>query len=181
MNENKYQKEYSMKFSSVFAYLILFYVFTAMLTAIYNKVWDTDNSLLVNKRLFFLFSLIIGIIVHELIHGIFAAIFSPNGFKNIKFGFSFRSFIAYCSIKENMKVKHFKVIAIMPFIILGALPLFISFIYGYDILFDFGIILSLGSIGDLIMFIWLCNEKNNYWVKNEKFNPKRLEIVVFEK
>jgi hypothetical protein len=42
------------------------------------------------------------------------------------------------------------------------------------------IILSAGSIGDLIIFSWLCKEKNNYWVKDSD-DTKKLEIIVFEK
>jgi uncharacterized membrane protein YfhO len=149
-----------------------------VITLLFNKIWNIDNFPI--NRWLFLPILIICTFIHELIHGMFAAIFSPNGFENIKFGFSLRSFIAYCSINEDMQVKHYKTVAIMPFIILGILPVIISFFYGWKILLNVGIILSVGSIGDLIMFYWLCKENNNYWVKDSN-NTKDLEIIVFEK
>ncbi|MDR2292830.1 MAG: DUF3267 domain-containing protein [Prevotellaceae bacterium] len=184
MSEPKYTKEYSIKLKVIYSYMLLLYIPAAVITILFKNIWRINtlslNILSLNERILFLLLIIVGVIIHELIHGIFAAIFSSNRFKNIKFGFSIRSFVAYCNINEIMKVKYFKVIAIMPFIILGILPIIISLFFGCKTLFDFGILLSIGSIGDLIMFNWLCKEKNNYWVK-ESDNAKKLEIVVFEK
>jgi hypothetical protein len=120
-----------------------------------------------------------GIIIHELIHGIFAAVYSPNGFKNVKFGFSLKSLIAYCYLDELMKVKHFKIVSIMPFIILGIIPLIFGIIIKHAFIIKFGILFSVGSIGDLIVFYWLCKENNNYMVKDTG-TTKKLEIIVFE-
>jgi hypothetical protein len=68
----------------------------------------------------------------------------------------------------------------MPFIILSVIPCIICFIYGLKSVLDIAIIHAAASIGDLIVFIWLYNERNNYWVKDSN-NTKKLEIVVFEK
>ena len=179
INTQKYQKTYSMKFGTVLVYLVLFYIFMEIVSVIYAHLWNTGNVLPVNDRLFFIVTVFIGIIIHELIHAVCAAIFSPNGFKNIKIGLSLKSFVAYCNINEDLKIKHYKIITIMPFIILGILPVVISFFEGRNVFFHFGRILSIGSIGDLILFYWLCKEKNNYWVKDTE-GTKKLEIIVFE-
>ena len=166
-----------MKLSAVFIYCFILYLF---LMLIYEILLRTLHLEMTVPFYFRMIIYIFGIVTHELIHGIFAAMFSPDGFKNIKFGFSFKSFIAYCNINENMKVKHFKIVAIMPFIILGIISFIFGIIIKHAFIIKFGILFSVGSIGDLIMFIWLCNEKNNYWIKDTG-TTKKLEIIVFEK
>ena len=178
MSIQKYQKTYSMKISHVYTYIFLLYMMAGAVTFIFEKIWVSD-SLIIKHNWLFLVLLVLAVLLHEIIHAVFAAIFSPNGFKNIKIGLSLKSVIAYCSINENMKVINFKLVAIAPFIILGIIPLIVSFIYGWKVIFNISIILSLGSIGDLILFYWLCKEKNNYWVKDTG-GTKKLEIIVFE-
>ncbi|MDR2650794.1 MAG: DUF3267 domain-containing protein [Prevotellaceae bacterium] len=178
MDKPKYKKEYNMKLVTVFLYMILLYFLMGIITLFFNKIWSIDNYPI--NRWLFLPLLVVCTFIHELIHGIFAAIYSPNRFKNIKFGFKLKSLIAYCSINEDMQVKYSKVVIIMPFIVLSLVPFIICFIYGLKSILNIAIIHAAASIGDLIMFIWLCNEENDYWVKNEKINPKKLEMIVFE-
>ena len=74
---------------------------------------------------------------------------------------------------------HFKLVVIIPFIILGIIPAIVSFIYDCKMVFAPSIIISLVTIGDLILFCRLCREKNNYLLK-ETGGKEKLEIVVFE-
>jgi hypothetical protein len=178
MDKPKYTKKHSMKLITVFLCMILLYISMGIITFLFNKTWNIDNFPI--SRWLFLPVLVICTFIHELIHGIFASIYSPNRFKNIKFGFSFKSLISYCNINEDIQVKYYKIIVIMPFIILSVIPCIICFIYGLKSVLDIAIIHAAASIGDLITFIWLYNERNNYWVKDSN-NTKKLEIVVFEK
>jgi hypothetical protein len=178
MDELKYEKTYNIKISSMLVQGFLLYLFSMVIFEMLLSVFHLEKT---SIPFYFRIGIyILGIIAHELIHGVFAAIYSPNGFKNIKFGVLPKSFIAYCYLDEIMKIKHFKIVVIMPFIILGIIPFFLGIIIMHEFIIKFGIILSVGSIGDLIMFYWLCKEKNNYWVKDSN-NTKKLEIVVFEK
>ncbi len=74
--------------------------------------------------------MIIGIVIHELIHGVLWANYAKKGFKSIKFGIIMKMLTPYCHCKEPLKVKHYIVGAIMPAIILGIIPAIISIIIG---------------------------------------------------
>jgi hypothetical protein len=100
-----------------------------------------------------------GIILHELIHGIFFVIYSKNKWKSIKFGFVLKKGVAYCTCLEPIKIKHFIVAGIMPGILLGILPAIISEIIGNLPLLFIGIVFTMGAIGDLyIIFSRLIHE-----------------------
>jgi len=104
-----------------------------------------------------------GIIFHELIHGIFFAMFSKNKFKSVKFGIMPKEklFSPYCHCKEIIKVNHYKIAAIMPLIILGLIPAGISLIIGNFLLLWFGIIFISAGCGDLLMVMKMIKEKSD--------------------
>jgi len=76
------------------------------------------------------FVIIVGVIFHELIHGIFYVRNSKNGFKSIKFGMVVEKFYAYCESKEIIRTKQFIVGLVMPMFLLGITSAIISIIIG---------------------------------------------------
>ena len=107
-----------------------------------------------SSRFWFLPFLIGGIILHELIHGIFFAMFAKEGFKSIKFGImpASKLFTPYCHCKEPLKLNHYRLAAIMPLIILGIIPTIISICIGSLFLFALGIIFITAAGGDILLF-----------------------------
>ncbi|NRT15820.1 hypothetical protein HNP99_002180 [Flavobacterium sp. 28A] len=106
-------------------------------------------------------TLTIGIILHELIHGITWAKFTKDGFKSIKFGVLWRFLTPYCHCKEPLLVKHYIIGGIMPTIILGVLPVIISFITGNILFLIFGIFFTMAAFGDFIILFRLIKENKN--------------------
>ena len=102
----------------------------------------------------FWLALIGGIILHELIHGSFWAIFTKEGFKSIKFGImpASKLFSPYCHCKEPLKLNHYRLGAIMPLMILGIIPTIISICIGSLFLFALGIIFITAAGGDILLF-----------------------------
>jgi hypothetical protein len=111
------------------------------------------------KTLKILTYLIIGAILHEFIHGVFWAIYLKNGFRSIRFGIMWKYLTPYCHSKEPMKLKHYRLGAIMPCIILGIIPAAISLFLGDIGLLAFGVFFTVAAGGDILM-IWLLREKN---------------------
>ncbi len=91
---------------------------------------------------------IIGIIIHELIHGIFFAMYARKGFKSVKFGILWKMLTPYCHCKEPLKIRHYIIALLAPFIILGIIPGIISLFTGNLILLLFGIVFSGAAAGD---------------------------------
>jgi hypothetical protein len=71
---------------------------------------------------------ILGVCLHEFIHGITWALFAKNGMKSIKFGIMASSLTPYCHCTEILKSSHYKAGAIMPAIITGLIPSILSII-----------------------------------------------------
>ncbi|MFV0581955.1 MAG: DUF3267 domain-containing protein [Parabacteroides gordonii] len=98
---------------------------------------------------------ILGIVVHELIHGIFIAIFSKNGFKDVHFGISTNEIIApYCEFREDLNIWKFRICAIMPTIILGFTPIILGFIIHDFIYLLGGCLFIIAGAGDFYL-LWI--------------------------
>lgn len=119
---------------------------------------------------------ILGIIVHELIHGITWAIFADKGFKSIKFGVMWKMLTPYCHCKEPLLIKQYLLGAIMPAIILGVIPAVISMFTGSIALLVFGAFFTLAAGGDFIMVNLLRNEKMNDLVQD---HPSEMGCYIY--
>ena len=117
--------------------------------------------------LFFLM-MVVGIVLHEFIHGLTWAIFIKERFRAIRFGVMKKYLTPYCHCKVPMKVKHYVIGAIMPAIILGILPLIIAFINGSIFTFLLGLYFTVAASGDFLIVYYLRNENCNDYVKDHE-------------
>ena len=122
--------------------------------------------------------LIIGIIAHELIHGIVWAIFAKKGFKSIKFGVLWKMITPYCHCKEPLKVKHYIMGAIAPAIILGVIPAIVSLFTGNIWLLFGGMFFTLAACGDFLIINLLRKEKSDDYVKD---HPSEVGCFIYRK
>lgn len=122
--------------------------------------------------------MIIGIILHELIHGITWAIFAKNGFKSIKFGILWKMLTPYCHCKEPLKVKHYMIGAIMPAIILGQIPSIIAIIIGNSWLLVFGMFFSVAAGGDFLIVNLISKENKDDLVQD---HPSEAGCFIYRK
>ena len=128
-------------------------------------IWDYKTLAEGHKSFmnYFLPILIIGIIVHELLHGISWGYFTPKGWKAIKFGFKWKYLMPYCHCKEPLKVKHYRIGAAMPLIILGILPSLIAIVTGSGFLLSFGVFFTFAAGGDVVVLYMLRKfDKDDY-------------------
>ena len=105
-----------------------------------------------------LFFIVLGIVLHELIHGLTFLPFCKNGFKSIKFGFLKQYLTPYCHCKEALKLKYYRIGVLMPAIILGFLPSVWAIVTGNFYLLCFGIFFIMGAAGDFMILMILKNE-----------------------
>jgi len=99
-------------------------------------------------------ALLAGIVLHESIHGIVMAAFSKNGWKSVSFGFNVRAFAPYAHCKEPLSPNAYRLAIIMPGILLGDVPVLISWFTGNILFLFFGILFTLAATGDIII-LWL--------------------------
>ena len=107
----------------------------------------------------FLAITIVSVIIHELIHGYFFAKFNHSGWKTVRFGFNKELLAPYATCQEPVKIKHFRIIAAMPTIILGIIPLLISLYVNNFLLFFYAAFMIVSGIGDILV-LWVVRKLN---------------------
>lgn len=115
--------------------------------------------------------LLIGIIIHEFLHGITWAKYAKNGFRSIKFGIMWKKLTPYCHCKEPLLVKHYLWGAIMPAIILGFIPAIAAIIFGIYQLLAFAMVFTIAAGGDFIIIYLLRKEDKNSLVQDHPSEP----------
>jgi hypothetical protein len=120
-------------------------------------------------------SIVLSIVVHELIHGIVFAIYAPNGFRSVSFGFNVKLGAFYCHCDQPVRVKHYRRAGIAPLIILGLVPLRFGFVTGVAWFKTFGLILTIGGFGDLLVYFKLLKLKKNRFILD---HPDKLGFIL---
>ena len=152
---------------------------------LWNSEWNTHEMIkyisennIVNIVWKGLFIFIIGIVVHELIHGIVWSKFAKNGFKSIKFGVLWKMLTPYCHCTELLKVKHYIWGAITPAIILGFIPAVIAMFTGNIWILTFGMIFTMAACGDFLIINLLRKENPNNYVED---HPSEAGCFIYRK
>lgn len=139
---------------------------------------DNHNLGIWGNAISILLVMTIGIVAHELIHGITWARYTKNGFKSITFGVLWKMLTPYCHCSEPLKVKHYITGAIMPAIILGFLPFIYSLFTGNGLWLLFGIFFTMAAVGDLMIVNLVRKEDMNSLVLD---HPSEVGCYVFRK
>ena len=103
--------------------------------------------------------LLIGIITHELLHGLGWSFYAKKGWKSIKFGVAWKSLTPYCHCDESLPVRVYRFGSVLPAIVLGFIPSIIAMITGNIGLMIFGFFFSFAAGGDFLILWLIRNEK----------------------
>lgn len=120
-------------------------------------------------------SIVLAILAHELIHGIIFALYAPKGFRSVTFGFNANIGAFYCHCKEPVRVKHYRRAGIAPLIILGLIPLATGYLTGIPWFKTFGLLLTIGGFGDLLVYIKLMKFGKNRFILD---HPDKLGFIL---
>lgn len=113
---------------------------------------------------------LLGVVLHELIHGITWAIFGHKPFSAIKFGFQWKTFTPYAHLKEPVDVSAYRIGAVMPGSILGILTYILSLLLGDGNLFWFSLVHTAASGGDWLILWVIRNVKTGMQVEDHPTN-----------
>lgn len=110
----------------------------------------------------FFFIQLLGIIIHEIIHGLFSIYFTKD-VKAIKFGFIPKYLIFYCHCNKPLYVNNYIVMVIAPFLLMGIIPFFLGIMFYNFYAILFGFIFTIIGVGDLyIVYLVLSNYKKKF-------------------
>ena len=161
-------------------YLVLFiFIFAGP----YYLIWgfqlpDLDSDYLILKAFTPLLILLVGIAVHELIHGVFFALFASKGWQSIKFGILWKMLTPYCHCKEPLKIKHYNIALLAPLLILGFIPAIIGLIIGNILILFLGIVFSATAAGDIMIYLLIRKENPDHYVQD---HPSEAGYYIFRK
>jgi len=133
-----------------------------------------------NELLFFV-AMFVGIVVHELIHGITWASFAEKGWKSIEFGIIWKYATPYCTCNEPMKKRPMLLAAIMPTIVLGLLPAVSAIVFAQSFLLLFSIIMIIGGGGDMLIIGNILKYHSKAGELLYLDHPYEVGTIVFEK
>ncbi len=148
----------------------------------FSLIWGWDAFKLgginfITKSISFFTTLLIGIILHEGIHGLFWAIYCTNGIKSIKFGFKWEYLTPFAHCKENLTVNQYKLGAAMPGILLGFLPSILAIIIGNAWLLFAGILFTGAAGGDILILLKLRKYDSKFLMKD---HPDEIGFMVLK-
>ncbi len=116
----------------------------------FGDAWRTisDNLLLA------LAILAVGVVVHEIIHGLAWRIFGKKPREAITYGFQLKTLTPYAHCTEPMAASAYRLGAAMPGLTLGIIPWLTSLVTGDGPMLLFGLVFTLAALGDA-MILWL--------------------------
>lgn len=135
----------------------------------------------IKESVIFLTTLLVLIVVHELIHGAFWAIFAKNHLKSIEFGFMAQYLTPYCCCKEVLTKGQYIIGGIMPTVILGLIPAVVAIFTGSWLVFLIGCIMILSGGGDMTIILKLIMYRSQKQEVLYMDHPYECGLVVFER
>lgn len=139
---------YMLPFALLFIVLYCLYngVFSKQIDFKSFSIWAFELRLLL-----VIVGMVICMVAHELIHGLFFGIFAKNGWKSVSFGFNKAAFAPYCTTKETLTKKQYIIAAVMPTIVLGFALGAVAIFIGNVWFFAVTVVMVFGGGGDFIM------------------------------
>jgi hypothetical protein len=176
MSENKRDLSISMErangivlFTSIPVAIVQYVIFNWMHgSERMTPTWNVTVLLLV---------VLLGIVLHELIHGITWAVFGRKPFSAISFGFQWKTLTPYAHLKEPVEVNAYRLGAFMPGFVLGILVYLLGLALGNGDLFWFGLIHTAAAGGDWLVLWMIRNVKRGQLVED---HPTQAGCYVIE-
>ncbi|CAN5766791.1 hypothetical protein BH23ACT11_BH23ACT11_14090 [soil metagenome] len=130
---------------------------TALLALIYAAFWNADSLFVLDSQAAWLVALglvVVGVLVHEALHGLSAAYFSGKPLETIKFGFQLKTLTPYAHIREPILARAYRLGTAAPGVVLGLVPSVIGLISGSGSAMLFGLFFTFAAGGDALI-LWL--------------------------
>jgi len=125
----------------------------------YGLIWGGDHFFAGFDQFFgrfwlFLLVFLVGIVIHEALHGLTWMIAGRKPLSAMKFGVQWKVLTPYAHSTEPMPAWAYRLGTIMPGLVLGFLPLLIGLIGGSGWVFFVGVVFTLAAGGDFLI-LWL--------------------------
>lgn len=152
-----------------------------LLALIFSAVWDLGSFLVGTYRFLALPSvvpaLLIGVPLHEFLHALGWVYFGKKSFKEIKFGFQWKTITPYAHLTVPVSAWGYRMGTVLPGLVLGLLPYLAGLISGNGWLGALGLFFIFAAGGDLLA-LWIIRKVKNQTVVID--HPSQVGCLVLE-
>lgn len=124
-----------------------------------------------------LFCLLIGVIVHELIHGFTWSLLGGHPHRAIRYGIQWRTLTPFAHCTMPLPARTYRVGALLPGLLLGVVPVLAGIDKGNSTLFVFGLLFTAAAGGDFLI-VWLL--RGVHPASRLEDHPTRAGCIVLE-
>lgn len=128
-----------------------------------------------SHQMLLLLILILGIVLHEGLHGLTWGVFAKKGLKSIRFGIKWTYLTPYCHCNEPLKRNHYLLGGIMPGLVLGLFPVIVALIFGYGWVLLLGIFFIGAAGGDIMVLFKLIKVDKRHFIQD---HPNEIGFLV---
>jgi hypothetical protein len=158
---NKFEivdKTFSLKKANIIGSLLVIPMFIVFFQ-IYLSIYPNGN--LTPNLVYIFICLILGILLHEFVHGFVWHLYCQEKWKNIKFGFDKKTLSPYTNCNEILPIANYRLGTICPLLITGVLPYIIGLVLNNATMVHVGILLICAAIGDIMILLTIFKEKES--------------------
>lgn len=131
----------------------------------------------IRVSLWTLVAFLIGIVIHELIHGLVWSFFCKDGLHSIHFGFQLKTLTPYCHCAQPLNKGGYIAGTLAPAMVLGLMPVLLSLVFSSVNLMLFGAMNLAAAVGDFAIVLLLAPQREVLVVDH----PTDPGLVAFSK
>lgn len=122
---------------------ILFFVISIFLYG-----GEVHFSITLQDLLFFILLIVVGIVIHEVLHGLGFYLSGKVAWSDIRFGVVWKKMIFYACCLQPLPISNYRLAVLLPGLLLGIIPYCIA-LYAQSLFwYSWSIIMILGAFGD---------------------------------
>lgn len=149
---------------------------------LYIYIWGKGNfyifyDISLTAILISVIVVVLGFVVHEIIHGLTWQFFARKKSSLVKYGIDSKTLSPYAHCQEPMRINPYRLGVIMPGILLGFLPTIAGIITGNSPVFVFGLLFIVAAGGD-ILILWLLRNINAECLAED--HPTRVGCYIID-
>lgn len=126
-------------------------------------------------------AVLVSIVVHELIHGLFFALAAPGGFRSVEFGVFWESMNPYCYCAEPVSKGQYLTALTMPGILLGTVVGVMAICFGSATWLLFSLVAYLLASGDFFIAVMILRYDGKGKQTLFLDHPDQPGLLVFQK
>lgn len=178
------QKERDRSVSIGRAYLLMLWFLVPLLLGLVGIAWGLrgagfllDTMIVLQRPGGLLVLLVLGVILHEGIHGLAWARLGGKPLSAVRLGFQWKTLTPFAHMREPIPVRAYRWGAVMPALLLGFVPYSLGLLLGSPFLFLYGWFFILAAGGDFVILWLLRNDRGDLLVQD---HPERVGCVVVD-